>query len=63
MESIKIWIFVVTLLVFCMSLPLALGGIFIRYYRQRKLREEFAKQQDFINTRLQKLVGDKKKLN
>ena len=60
MESLKTWIFVITIFVFFMSFPLALGGIVIRYYRQKKVRKELAKQQDFINIRLQKLVGDGK---
>jgi hypothetical protein len=57
MESIKIWIFVVTIFVLSMSIPLAIGGIVLRHHRQRKKRKDLAEQQDFINTRLQKLVG------
>jgi len=56
MESIKIWIFVVTIFVLSMSIPMAIGGIILRHHRQRKMRKELAEQQDFINTRLQRLV-------
>ena len=56
MESLKIWIFVVTIFVLSMSIPLAIGGIILRHHRQRKMRKELAEQQDFINTRLQRLV-------
>jgi hypothetical protein len=57
MESIKIWIFVVTIFVLSMSIPLAIGGIFLRYHRQRKMGKELAEQQDLINARLQRIVG------
>jgi len=56
MESIKIWIFVVTIFVLSMSIPMAIGGIILRHHRQRKMRKKLAEQQDFINTRLQRLV-------
>jgi len=57
MDSIKIWIFVVTIFVLSISIPLAIGGIILRHHRQRKMHKDLAKQQDFINTRLQRYVG------
>jgi hypothetical protein len=57
MESIKIWIFVVTIFILSMSIPLAIGGIILRHHRQRKMRKELTEQQDLINARLHRLVG------
>jgi len=57
MESLKIWIFVVTIFVLSMSIPLAIGGIILRHHRQRKMRRDLAGQRDLLNARLQRLVG------
>jgi hypothetical protein len=56
MESIKIWIFVVTIFALSMSIPLAIGGIILKHHRQRKMRKDLAEKQDLINTRLKRYV-------